>query len=1168
VARRFPLLTFFVAVWATFLVGCAGGGSYGSVPQSFSISVSPSQQTISPNTAAQMQLTLVPVGGFNGSVSVSLSGLPTGVTSTPASPFSLPASGLTLSLSAGPSAVNGTFALTFQATSGSLSSTVPSSLTVEPLASFNLTPLFSQLIVREGGTVSGDFDFTSGASGSANYSVNLSVTGLPAGVTASFSQNPLPGTNTQQTVTLTAAPNAVLAFNLRVQLVATRESDGAVASASFMLIDASPAGTLPGNRTTLIRTGDTPSSAVYDSLHQLVFASEPDLGLVDAVSIPGGQIVARIPVPGVEAVGLSGDNLKLLASSNLQQVAWIDTSLLRVLKWQVLPPVNDPSSGTQFWVPINPNSILPNFAGGVAIPTYTQNPYLLANGKVLFEALEGGFFPIVVEWDPIANTAVLRRELPTGGFVLANTAGTEVLFASNPCFYDAATDSVRNNTTLGGSLFAAGNPAGTQFALFKGPDILFIDNLFNVVGQVAISLDQQPTGMVYSFDGSRLYIVVAGLQPSITTIDTTNFSIVGTAPGYYYGDPQASSSVENPLAADDSGLIIGSAIGGLVFDDSTNLQALPQGIKAPQSTISPSEGSLLGGTVATIIGVDQSNVPDVWFGSQRATMETSSGVGQILATTASASAAGTVNVKIIQPTGVMTIIPQAFTFGSVPLLTAPLATAPGGKAVINLAGFGFSADSGSTSQQVSIGSETAQVLASNQAQGFPVQDLGVLVPAGLPGPADIVVKSSTGTATYPNGLRYLEDVTDFSSPDTFSAVLYDPARQQLYLNAGDHVDVFSLASKTFVSQIKPPSLGGTRQLQGMALTPDGTKLVIGNFSDDSVSIINPDAPSTATAVQIAPPIGPDAHPEGPHAVATTSLNTVFVDIGTTSDLTGGGGAIYELDLSTLKATLRTDAPGLQVAGEPMSQSADGSRVFVVVPDNTGGYVFEWSASTNAWINRNLGGLYSIFLNDVAATRDGSIFSVNNLNSLLVSSDFPVPMFLDQQLNQISQLGIESLFATVNMPGIALHDSGALLYSSTLFGVDLIDVRHGALAERIVLNEQASGLSGSLEVDESGARIFLVTNAGLTIVTMDAVPLSIGSVAPNSGIAGTSVTFRGSGITPSTAVKLNSTNCAVTFVDANTLQVTIPAAMNSGPVTINLTNPDGATYILDAAFSVN
>jgi DNA-binding beta-propeller fold protein YncE len=56
----------------------------------------------------------------------------------------------------------------------------------------------------------------------------------------------------------------------------------------------------------------------------------------------------------------------------------------------------------------------------------------------------------------------------------------------------------------------------------------------------------------------------------------------------------------------------------------------------------------------------------------------------------------------------------------------------------------------------------------------------------------------------------------------------------------------------------PPTLGGTRQLQGMALTPDDSKLVVGNFSDDSVSVIDPDNPTTAKAVQIAPPIGPDS----------------------------------------------------------------------------------------------------------------------------------------------------------------------------------------------------------------------------------------------------------------------------------------------------------------------
>src|SRR5204863_50451 len=83
-----------------------------------------------------------------------------------------------------------------------------------------------------------------------------------------------------------------------------------------------------------------------------------------------------------------------------------------------------------------------------------------------------------------------------------------------------------------------------------------------------------------------------------------------------------------------------------------------------------------------------------------------------------------------------------------------------------------------------------------------------------------------------------------------------------------------------------------------------------------------------------------------------------------------------------------------------------------------------------------------------------------------------PMMVDSQLNQISQLGIEFIFSAANMQGMAVHDSGSLLYSSTNYGVDIIDVKHGALAERILLNGQDAFLDGSLAVDENGESIFL------------------------------------------------------------------------------------------------
>src|SRR6476469_4896212 len=47
----------------------------------------------------------------------------------------------------------------------------------------------------------------------------------------------------------------------------------------------SPPPNYSGNRTGFVRTDDTPNSAVYDPVHKLVFASEPHLGIVDAISV-------------------------------------------------------------------------------------------------------------------------------------------------------------------------------------------------------------------------------------------------------------------------------------------------------------------------------------------------------------------------------------------------------------------------------------------------------------------------------------------------------------------------------------------------------------------------------------------------------------------------------------------------------------------------------------------------------------------------------------------------------------------------------------------------------------------------------------------------------------------------------------------------------------------
>jgi len=155
-----------------------------------------------------------------------------------------------------------------------------------------------------------------------------------------------------------------------------------------------------------------------------------------------------------------------------------------------------------------------------------------------------------------------------------------------------------------------------------------------------------------------------------------------------------------------------------------------------------------------------------------------------------------------------------------------------------------------------------------------------------------------------------------------------------------------------------------------------------------------------------------------------------------------------------------------------------------------------------------------------------------------------------------------------------NDAGSLAYVGDFLNVpvvgptanqdvvDIFDVRHGDLRERVYLSEQflpEEQAQNGLAIDQTGQNIFLLTSTGLTIDTLDNVPLSIGSLSPTSGASGSTITIRGSGFAQQTTATCNGSNATVTFVDADTLQLALPASLARGPVSITLANPDGSTY---------
>jgi hypothetical protein len=177
---------------------------------------------------------------------------------------------------------------------------------------------------------------------------------------------------------------------------------------------------------------------------------------------------------------------------------------------------------------------------------------------------------------------------------------------------------------------------------------------------------------------------------------------------------------------------------------------------------------------------------------------------------------------------------------------------------------------------------------------------------------------------------------------------------------------------------------------------------------------------------------------------------------------------------------------------------------------------------------------------------------------------------------------------VAVPGAALHPTGALLYEPFLDGappaappatgirggVDIRDAHNGRLRTRLyltgpfaMLSTDVDGLHGTfLTVDENGQRLFALTASGVSVLQLSSVPLGIGTVAPGAGpgAGGTSLTIRGSGFQAGTKATLGGRVMTVTFKDKNTLTFTTPA-LSSGAQELILTNPDGESVLLDAAY---
>ncbi len=188
------------------------GCSISSTPD-FTIADSPSSLTVTQGSNGTSTITIGSLNSFNAATTLTASGLPSGVTATfSTNPVTPPANGnatSTLTLTASSTATTGAATVTITGTSGSTTHTTPLALTVNAAAQPNFTIGASpaSLTIAQGGNGTSTVSITS--QNSFNSATTLSASGLPSGVTAAFSTNPVtPPANGSATSTLTLTASA------------------------------------------------------------------------------------------------------------------------------------------------------------------------------------------------------------------------------------------------------------------------------------------------------------------------------------------------------------------------------------------------------------------------------------------------------------------------------------------------------------------------------------------------------------------------------------------------------------------------------------------------------------------------------------------------------------------------------------------------------------------------------------------------------------------------------------------------------------------------------------------------------------------------------------------------------------------------------------------------
>lgn len=912
---------------------------------------------------------------------------------------------------------------------------------------------------------------------------------------------------------------------------------------------------------------------IYDPLLKEVFISNVDINAVDVYSTTDGHLVGQIDVPAPYGLDFNIDDSELVIGTNTPSVYFADPTKLHITG--------------HFEIPASDLQTMQTYG----VSPMPLMPYVMADGTI-FIGCGGGqspggpsdIVPIghLMRFDPQSNAFTLEDLNSNGTHILpAKSLDGKYLIVPGPngnlSVYSTdaqgyvASAPAPDSTQAGNSLtWLAANPDGSQFAAatsYRNTQTVWLLGA-NLQTESQYTSSAPIAGhLVFSRDGKYLY--VSAFDQTINVLDATTGQSAGAIAAYLGSGTPSGPRI---FDVDDSyHLFAALSIGGAAIINADQPQPPPLPVLSQFGLPVADVGPLAGGTQVIFSpggvngGNGITNSTDVYFGARPATQEvitpnpgTVDPGNTLTATTPPGANPGPVGVVLTDPNNNAVFLPDAFTYGPRVLRVQPnVASAQGGD-FVTLYAYGLGQDG--TDVHVTIGGVPAavQYATFNRFASFdyPEESIAVMVPAGTPGWADVVVTTSNGSDTLHRGLQYLNsEVSLPGGPFTFA--IYDSVRDLFYLTgAGNSVAVFDPGTGGYSTPLQAAGVSAGAVLQGEALTPDSSKLLVADPADDSVVIFDR-TDGTSTMVNVGLPSDPVSPGAQPLYVATAANNRAFVSLSPCIT-----DPVREIDLTTLSVSARPDGASTCVTYQPYpglgDSSSDGNTIiFAGFPPGSPVYqefLWRYDAGSDKFSGPVITSDEPWLADHAAVDADAGVIAVSGGT-------------LDQQLQPLVPMERGGA-------GSVLNETGSLLYNA--WGpVVLQDTRNGREVLMLgVLNNEEVGFGRPLAISPSGKKILLTwTHFGATVPNgisyfeLSVIPLAVGTVSPAQGPAGTTITIRGSGFVVGTIVQIAGQNAPCTDLDNETLSCTVPNNLSSGAVPMTLANPDGQTYSLENAFTV-